>query len=170
MSSVTKHLVLVFLLNQDAEGLKVGVAGLITQWVKGPSDGSRQSLCRPTVSHKHNRIRAEVLLLSVFILCPLVSSKSLSRINESRIWVKVPTQRRKINRLSTSSPSVLWCVQVQLKKFVMWGFPLVEEDDTATSSPWYLEKYCFCGRRRIRNKPLIELFQIRSMEKYLEIN
>ncbi|XP_036963542.1 non-muscle caldesmon isoform X2 [Acanthopagrus latus] len=33
---------------KDAEGLKVGVAGLITQWVKGPSDGSRQSLCRPT--------------------------------------------------------------------------------------------------------------------------
>ncbi|XP_073328966.1 uncharacterized protein lsp1a isoform X1 [Pagrus major] len=33
---------------KDTEGLKVGVAGLITQWVKGPSDGSRQSLCRPT--------------------------------------------------------------------------------------------------------------------------
>ncbi|XP_030282952.1 non-muscle caldesmon isoform X2 [Sparus aurata] len=33
---------------KDAEGLKVGVAGLITQWVKGPSDGSRPSLCRPT--------------------------------------------------------------------------------------------------------------------------
>ncbi|XP_044049529.1 non-muscle caldesmon isoform X2 [Siniperca chuatsi] len=33
---------------KDTEGLKVGVANLITQWVKGPSDGSRQSLCRPT--------------------------------------------------------------------------------------------------------------------------
>ncbi|XP_068578972.1 non-muscle caldesmon isoform X2 [Cebidichthys violaceus] len=33
---------------KDAEGLKVGVANRITQWVKGPSDGSRQSLCRPT--------------------------------------------------------------------------------------------------------------------------
>ncbi|XP_026220698.1 non-muscle caldesmon isoform X3 [Anabas testudineus] len=32
---------------KDTEGLKVGVANLITQWVKGPSDGSRQSLCRP---------------------------------------------------------------------------------------------------------------------------
>ncbi|XP_041794988.1 non-muscle caldesmon isoform X2 [Chelmon rostratus] len=34
--------------SKDAEGLKVGVAGLITQWVKGPSEGSRQSSCRPT--------------------------------------------------------------------------------------------------------------------------
>ncbi|XP_070763407.1 non-muscle caldesmon isoform X2 [Enoplosus armatus] len=33
---------------KDAEGLKVGVASLITQWVKGPSDGSRQLLCKPT--------------------------------------------------------------------------------------------------------------------------
>ncbi|XP_075946141.1 uncharacterized protein lsp1a [Anarhichas minor] len=33
---------------KDAEGLKVGVANRITQWVKGPSDGSRQSACRPT--------------------------------------------------------------------------------------------------------------------------
>ncbi|XP_047451419.1 non-muscle caldesmon [Mugil cephalus] len=33
---------------KDTEGLKVGVASLITQWVKGPSDGSsRQSPCRP---------------------------------------------------------------------------------------------------------------------------
>lgn len=32
----------------------MGVANLITQWVKGPSDGSRQSPCKPTVSHKHN--------------------------------------------------------------------------------------------------------------------
>lgn len=33
---------------KDAEGLKVGVANLITQWVKVPSDGnSRQSPCRP---------------------------------------------------------------------------------------------------------------------------
>ncbi|XP_029009515.1 non-muscle caldesmon isoform X2 [Betta splendens] len=32
---------------KDAEGLKVGVAGLITQWVKGPSDTGRQPLCRP---------------------------------------------------------------------------------------------------------------------------
>ncbi|XP_038561433.1 non-muscle caldesmon isoform X2 [Micropterus salmoides] len=32
---------------KDTEGLKVGVASLITQWVKGPSDGSRQSLCKP---------------------------------------------------------------------------------------------------------------------------
>ncbi|XP_028285668.1 non-muscle caldesmon isoform X3 [Parambassis ranga] len=32
---------------QDAESLKVGVASLINQWVKGPSDGgSRQSACR----------------------------------------------------------------------------------------------------------------------------
>ncbi|XP_039988945.1 non-muscle caldesmon isoform X2 [Xiphias gladius] len=33
---------------KDADGLKVGVASLITQWVKGPSDGSRQSPCKPT--------------------------------------------------------------------------------------------------------------------------
>ncbi|KAM9352179.1 uncharacterized protein lsp1a [Symphorus nematophorus] len=33
---------------KDTEGLKVGVADLITQWVKGPSDGSRQSPCKPT--------------------------------------------------------------------------------------------------------------------------
>ncbi|XP_076590018.1 uncharacterized protein lsp1a [Chaetodon auriga] len=33
---------------KDTEGLKVGVADLITQWVKGPSDGGRQSSCRPT--------------------------------------------------------------------------------------------------------------------------
>ncbi|XP_069018312.1 non-muscle caldesmon isoform X2 [Embiotoca jacksoni] len=33
---------------KDTEGLKVGVANRITQWVKGPSDSSsRQSLCRP---------------------------------------------------------------------------------------------------------------------------
>ncbi|XP_059191213.1 non-muscle caldesmon [Centropristis striata] len=31
---------------KDTEGLKVGVANRITQWVKGPSD-SRQSLCKP---------------------------------------------------------------------------------------------------------------------------
>ncbi|XP_023284909.1 non-muscle caldesmon-like isoform X1 [Seriola lalandi dorsalis] len=31
---------------KDADGLKVGVASLITQWVKGPSDGSRQSPCK----------------------------------------------------------------------------------------------------------------------------
>lgn len=36
---------------QDAESLKVGVASLINQWVKGPSDGgSRQSPCRGAVS------------------------------------------------------------------------------------------------------------------------
>ncbi|XP_040894906.1 non-muscle caldesmon isoform X2 [Toxotes jaculatrix] len=33
---------------KDTGGLKVGVANLITQWVKGPSDSSRQSPCRPT--------------------------------------------------------------------------------------------------------------------------
>ncbi|XP_078112531.1 uncharacterized protein lsp1a isoform X2 [Sander vitreus] len=33
---------------KDAEGLKVVVAERITQWVKGPSDGSRLSLCKPT--------------------------------------------------------------------------------------------------------------------------
>ncbi|XP_031135703.1 non-muscle caldesmon isoform X2 [Sander lucioperca] len=33
---------------KDAEGLKVVVAERITQWVKGPSDGSRPSLCKPT--------------------------------------------------------------------------------------------------------------------------
>ncbi|XP_037622257.1 non-muscle caldesmon isoform X1 [Sebastes umbrosus] len=33
---------------KDAEGLKVGVANRITQWAKGSSDGSRQSLCKPT--------------------------------------------------------------------------------------------------------------------------
>ncbi|KAM7003441.1 uncharacterized protein lsp1a [Tautogolabrus adspersus] len=33
---------------KDTEGLKVGVANRITQWVKGPSDGGRQSPCRPT--------------------------------------------------------------------------------------------------------------------------
>lgn len=75
MSSVTKHLVSVFLLNQDAEGLKVGVAGLITQWVKGPSDGSRPSLCRPTVSHKHNLIL--LLHLRCVELLPLSSSSSV---------------------------------------------------------------------------------------------
>nr|XP_020449246.1 caldesmon, smooth muscle-like [Monopterus albus] len=32
---------------KDTEGLKVGVAGLITQWVKGPCDGSSASPCRP---------------------------------------------------------------------------------------------------------------------------
>ncbi|XP_069384049.1 non-muscle caldesmon isoform X2 [Paralichthys olivaceus] len=31
---------------KDTDGLKVGVANLITQWVKGPSDGSRQSSSR----------------------------------------------------------------------------------------------------------------------------
>ncbi|XP_029378415.1 non-muscle caldesmon isoform X2 [Echeneis naucrates] len=34
--------------NKDADGLKVGVATLITQWVKGPSDVSRQLACKPT--------------------------------------------------------------------------------------------------------------------------
>ncbi|XP_053282619.1 non-muscle caldesmon [Pleuronectes platessa] len=33
---------------KDTDGLKVGVANLITQWVKGPSDGSRQSSSRTT--------------------------------------------------------------------------------------------------------------------------
>ncbi|XP_062245337.1 non-muscle caldesmon [Platichthys flesus] len=33
---------------KDTDGLKVGVANLITQWVKGPSDGSRQSSSRAT--------------------------------------------------------------------------------------------------------------------------
>ncbi|KAK2842805.1 hypothetical protein Q5P01_013005 [Channa striata] len=32
---------------KDTEGLKVGVANLITQWVKGPADGSRPSPLRP---------------------------------------------------------------------------------------------------------------------------
>ncbi|XP_034541084.1 non-muscle caldesmon [Notolabrus celidotus] len=32
---------------KDTEVLKVGVAGRITQWVKGPSDGGRQSPCKP---------------------------------------------------------------------------------------------------------------------------
>lgn len=32
---------------KDTEGLKVGVANRITQWVKGPSDSSRQSLSKP---------------------------------------------------------------------------------------------------------------------------
>ncbi|XP_042266918.1 non-muscle caldesmon isoform X2 [Thunnus maccoyii] len=32
---------------KDTEGLKVGVASLITQWVKGPTDGSRQSPAKP---------------------------------------------------------------------------------------------------------------------------
>ncbi|XP_041651568.1 non-muscle caldesmon isoform X2 [Cheilinus undulatus] len=32
---------------KETEGLKVGVANRITQWVKGPSDGGRQSPCRP---------------------------------------------------------------------------------------------------------------------------
>ncbi|KAM7415314.1 hypothetical protein PAMA_019914 [Pampus argenteus] len=32
---------------KDTEGLKVGVAGLITQWVKGPTDASRQSPGKP---------------------------------------------------------------------------------------------------------------------------
>ncbi|XP_005950668.1 non-muscle caldesmon [Haplochromis burtoni] len=32
---------------KDTEGLKVGVANLINQWVKGPSDGSRQLSSRP---------------------------------------------------------------------------------------------------------------------------
>lgn len=32
---------------KDAEGLKVGVASLITQWVKGPTD-SKQSPCKPS--------------------------------------------------------------------------------------------------------------------------
>lgn len=32
---------------KDTEGLKVGVASLITQWVKGPTDGSRQSPGKP---------------------------------------------------------------------------------------------------------------------------
>uniref|UniRef100_A0A8P4K7I3 Lymphocyte specific protein 1 a n=1 Tax=Dicentrarchus labrax TaxID=13489 RepID=A0A8P4K7I3_DICLA len=32
---------------KDTEGLKVGVANLITQWVKGPSDGGRLSAGRP---------------------------------------------------------------------------------------------------------------------------
>ncbi|KAF1386363.1 hypothetical protein PFLUV_G00094010 [Perca fluviatilis] len=33
---------------KDAEGLKVVVAERITRWVKGPSDGSRPALCKPT--------------------------------------------------------------------------------------------------------------------------
>ncbi|KAM3870195.1 uncharacterized protein ACN63O_005326 [Diretmus argenteus] len=33
--------------SKDAEGLKVGVANLITQWVKGSSDISQQSLAKP---------------------------------------------------------------------------------------------------------------------------
>ncbi|XP_032367697.1 non-muscle caldesmon [Etheostoma spectabile] len=33
---------------EDAEGLKVVVAERITQWVRGPSDGSRPPLCKPT--------------------------------------------------------------------------------------------------------------------------
>ena len=52
---LTKRLILfvclsVFFLDQDTDGLKVGVASLITQWVKGPCDGSRQSAGRPAVS------------------------------------------------------------------------------------------------------------------------
>lgn len=46
-----------FFLNQDTEGLKVGVANLITQWVKGPADGSRHSLCRAAVSCKHSLLK-----------------------------------------------------------------------------------------------------------------
>uniref|UniRef100_A0A7N9AVJ0 Lymphocyte specific protein 1 a n=1 Tax=Mastacembelus armatus TaxID=205130 RepID=A0A7N9AVJ0_9TELE len=38
---------------KDTEGLKVGVANLITQWVKAPSDGGRATGGRPAVSHKH---------------------------------------------------------------------------------------------------------------------
>lgn len=38
-----------FCLHQDTEGLKVGVASLITQWVKGPADGGRQSAGKPAV-------------------------------------------------------------------------------------------------------------------------
>lgn len=34
--------------SKDAEGLKVGVADLITQWVKGASDGSRPLSCKQT--------------------------------------------------------------------------------------------------------------------------
>lgn len=38
-------------LSQDADGLKVGVAGLINQWVKGSEDGSRcSSPSKPAVS------------------------------------------------------------------------------------------------------------------------
>ncbi|XP_058501768.1 non-muscle caldesmon isoform X2 [Solea solea] len=33
--------------SKDTDGIKVGVASLITQWVKGPSDGGRQSPGRP---------------------------------------------------------------------------------------------------------------------------
>lgn len=43
-------------LNQDAEGLRVGVANLIDQWVKGQSETSRQSLCRVAVSHETTHI------------------------------------------------------------------------------------------------------------------
>ncbi|KAM9807670.1 uncharacterized protein lsp1a [Neosynchiropus ocellatus] len=32
---------------KEADGLKVGVANLITQWVKGPNDGSKQSVSKP---------------------------------------------------------------------------------------------------------------------------
>ncbi|XP_053742292.1 non-muscle caldesmon isoform X1 [Synchiropus splendidus] len=33
---------------KETDGLKVGVANLITQWVKGPNDGSKQSFSKPT--------------------------------------------------------------------------------------------------------------------------
>uniref|UniRef100_A0A3B3ZRU3 Caldesmon 1b n=1 Tax=Periophthalmus magnuspinnatus TaxID=409849 RepID=A0A3B3ZRU3_9GOBI len=36
--------------SNDTEGLKVGVANLITQWVKGPNDSSRQGPGKPTVN------------------------------------------------------------------------------------------------------------------------
>lgn len=47
-------------LAQDAEGLKVGVADLITQWVKGPTDGGQQPPCKPTVSQIRSDCRGEV--------------------------------------------------------------------------------------------------------------
>lgn len=56
MWAVTTFFGFLISLNQDAEGLRVGVANLIDQWVKGQSETSRQSLCRVAVSHKITHI------------------------------------------------------------------------------------------------------------------
>lgn len=63
-------------LNQDTDGLKVGVANLITQWVKGPSDGGSQSPCRPAVSHKHNLNMFINAAFHFLLLCSLQLSSA----------------------------------------------------------------------------------------------
>lgn len=54
---------------QDAESLKVGVADMITQWVKGNPDGtSRSSPSRPAVSLAQNSRVQYIVYMGIHLL------------------------------------------------------------------------------------------------------